>query len=215
MSLDRGNSNEMIKSLITNFNGYIKDMGNRLKINSFFAEFDEKARNDLMKLIKYSNMRYKGVKSGNELKTVIAKQRQQYLQMGAKILADEFYLTDEINNEQKKLRKFDNNLKNNEINVLRKHIKDSTKAMSKEEELLREKLEEKLERKKKLKEAKLNLSRLDRIHIGKFTSANSHQSLKASSDTRGRKMSVNNTAPSVKERLNSNEKKMDPKAFCI
>jgi hypothetical protein len=125
--------NEIIEELVKNFDEYIVNVGDRLKINSLFNEFEDKARNDLMSLVKLSNTRYKSVKSGNTLQNVITKQLPVYHQIVNSALNDQFYQANDIFSEKKKFRKMNNKQKNHEIQSLRSNIKENTKCLSLEE----------------------------------------------------------------------------------
>lgn len=122
-------TNKAIQALVSNFDGYIGNMNDRLKIHAFFNEFDDKARSDLMNLVKISNNRYKCVKSGNNLDTVINKQAQTYRQLANRVLKDEFYTTDDVYNEAKKVKNLRSNRNQKEIAELRMKIKHSNRMI--------------------------------------------------------------------------------------
>jgi hypothetical protein len=44
-------TNEIIEKLVKNFDYYMKSFKERLKINSMFNEFEDKARDDLLSLV--------------------------------------------------------------------------------------------------------------------------------------------------------------------
>jgi hypothetical protein len=125
--------NEIIEELVKNFDEYMHNVNDRLKINSLFNEFEDKSRNDLMSLVKLSNTRYKSVKSGNTLQNVIGKQLPVYHQIVNSALNDQFYQANDIFQEKKKFRKMNNRQKNSEIQSLRANIKENTKCLSLEE----------------------------------------------------------------------------------
>ena len=133
MSGDREKVNETIEYMIKYFNKYMSNMNDRLKINSLFNEFEDKARNDLISLVKLSNTRYKGVKSGNSLDNVVQKQMPAYRQIINSAITDEFYLTDDVFQEKKKFGKMNNKAENTEIGLLRHLIKENVKSLSSEE----------------------------------------------------------------------------------
>lgn len=133
MSGDKEKVNETIELMIKYFNKYISNMNDRLKINSLFNDFEDTARNDLINLVKLSNTRYKGVKSGNSLNNVIQKQIPFYQQIINSAVKDDFYLTDEIFQEKKKFRKMNNRAENAEIAILRQIIKENVKSMNSED----------------------------------------------------------------------------------
>ncbi len=133
MSGDREKVNETIEYMIKYFNKYMSNMNDRLKINSLFNEFEDTARNDLISLVKLSNTRYKGVKSGNSLDNVVQKQMPAYRQIINSAITDEFYLTDDVFQEKKKFGKMNNKAENTEIGLLRHLIKENVKSLSSEE----------------------------------------------------------------------------------
>jgi hypothetical protein len=133
MNGDREKVNETIELMINHFNKYMNNMSDRLKINSLFNEFEDKARNDLISLVKLSNARYKGVKSGNSLDNVVEKQLSNYRQIINSGITDEFYLTDEIFQEKRKFKKMNSRAENSEIALLRHTIKENVKSLNLEE----------------------------------------------------------------------------------
>jgi hypothetical protein len=129
MQGDQEKVNEIIECLVKNFDQYMKNVNDRLKINSLFNEFEDKARNDLMSLVKLSNSRYKSVKSGNTLQNVIHKQIPIYHHIVFSALGEKFYQTNEIFLEKKKFNTMNNKDKNNQIHNLRVNIKENTKNL--------------------------------------------------------------------------------------
>lgn len=162
-------TNDLISILISKFNSQTKDMKNRIKINSIFAEFDQKTRNQLNEFIQMSQNRYKGVKSGNELQNIISNQKLIYNKLSDKILNDYFYCTEEIDVENKKLFKKGDIKKNNEINDIREKIKLDAKDYSKHEIKTRERLLKQVEKKRKSEKNKPRMqSRLDYVYVPRF-----------------------------------------------
>lgn len=51
MLKDREMANIIIEQLVKNFDQYMKSFRDRLKINSLFNEFEDKARDDLISLV--------------------------------------------------------------------------------------------------------------------------------------------------------------------
>lgn len=156
-------TNELIPILIDKFTEYSNKLRDRIKINGIFSEFDENARANLNKFIKLSQMRYKGVKSGNSLENLLHTQKPKYNKLTNEILGDKFYQTNEIEIENKKLFKKPNKKENNEIYELRNQIKQGARDFSKQElrkrEILLRKANKKRELRKK-KEEKMKFSRL-------------------------------------------------------
>ena len=123
-------ANEIINSLVRNFEIYMKNFSDRLKINNVFNEFENKARDDLMNLVKLSNIRYKSVKSGNSLESVLKKQTPVYAQIINNVLAEDLYKSPDIISEKKKFKNLNNKTTYNELNSLRLKIKETTKVLN-------------------------------------------------------------------------------------
>ena len=130
-------TNELIPQLIEKFSSHANKLRDRVKINSFFAEFNQTARNQLNQFIKMSQNRYKGVKSGNSLENILFHQKPEYTKISNQILSDQFYSTNDIEVENKKLFKKTKKKDNDEINELRNKIKTGAKDFSKAEILKR------------------------------------------------------------------------------
>ena len=126
-------TNELIPQLIDKFSSHANKLRDRVKINSFFAEFNQTARNQLNQFIKMSQNRYKGVKSGNSLENILLHQKPEYTKISNQILSDQFYSTNDIEVENKKLFKKTKKKDNDEINELRNKIKTGAKDFSKAE----------------------------------------------------------------------------------
>ena len=96
MALKEPTSNELIPILLDKFDEYTNKIKDRIKIDSIFSEFNEKTRSEFSKFIKMSQLRYKGIKSGNSLENMLEKQKPKYNQLSKKILDDIFYNTNDI-----------------------------------------------------------------------------------------------------------------------
>ena len=156
-------TNELIPQLIEKFSSHANKLRDRVKINSFFAEFNQTARNQLNQFIKMSQNRYKGVKSGNSLENILFHQKPEYTKISNQILSDQFYSTNDIEVENKKLFKKTKKKDNDEINELRNKIKTGAKDFSKAEILKRENLLAKVEKKRlqqKQRQEAMKISRL-------------------------------------------------------
>ena len=64
---------DLISKLVKHFNSYMSGFSDKRKVNLIFNEFDDRARTDLVSLIKLSNERFKSVKSGNSIESVLDK----------------------------------------------------------------------------------------------------------------------------------------------
>ena len=72
---------------------------------------------------KLSHDRYKSVKSGNSLNTMLEKQRPVYQELANNVLNEEFYKSSDLAIEKKKFKHFTNESKNKDIYALRNKIK--------------------------------------------------------------------------------------------
>ena len=164
MSLKEPTPNELIPVLIKKFSEYSNKIKDRIKIDEIFSEFNLNAHNEFNKFIKMSQNRYKSVKSGNTLENVIFKQKPFYNMLSNMILADQFYNTNEIEKENRKLFKKSSKKENKEITEIRNKILEKIKDYSKSELHNRERLEKKVLAKReaeKLKEEAMKISRLN------------------------------------------------------
>ncbi len=118
----------LISDLVNKFDDYMSNFIHQKKINSIFSEFDNKARKDLMSLIKYSSERYKLVKSGNTIKSVLNKQKENFGELLDMVTEDNFYISPVILEERKKIYNYPTMInlskKNIEIREVRNKIKD-------------------------------------------------------------------------------------------
>ncbi len=147
MTLKEPSPNDLIINLFDKFNSYTDRFKERIKIDSIFSEFDENSRKNLNKFVELSQLRYKRIKSGNSLDYLLLKQKPKYNQLSNNILNDQYFLSKEIDNENKKLLKKFNKKENNEIMKIRKEIIEKTKDLTNNEKKLRDELQEKLRKK--------------------------------------------------------------------
>ena len=61
------NINDLVPSLLGKTEECSKNLGDRVKINSIFSEFEAYTHENFKKFIEMSQQRYKSVKSGNHL----------------------------------------------------------------------------------------------------------------------------------------------------
>ena len=133
------NANELIPELIIKINKYSSKLKDRVKIDSIFREFDTYAHSNFQNFIKMSEERYKSVKSGNCLKNVLSKQKQQSDELSNKILTNNLYIDNNIEKEGKKLFKKINMKENKELYKIRHDIIEKTKNFTAKELKKREK----------------------------------------------------------------------------
>ena len=92
--------NETIPQAIADSNLYRKEIKKRMKLNSIFLEFDNKASNNLNFFIDESNWRYAKSKSGLNLNSLISSTRKKCLDESMKVLNDKFYTNKTIEEER-------------------------------------------------------------------------------------------------------------------
>jgi len=133
MMVQKDKINEKIDKMVKCFEKYIGRMKDKLKISELLNSFQEKTKEDLFELIKLSNSRYKGVKTGNLIENILSEQMPKYKQIIDSTLKDDFYLTNEIHDEKKKFKKMNNKIYNSEIDKLRSQIKENSKLLNSQE----------------------------------------------------------------------------------
>ena len=95
--------NETIPQAIADSNLYRKEIKKRMKLNSIFSEFDNKASNNLNFFIDESNWRYAKSKCGLNLNSLISATRKKCLDESMKVLNDKFYINKTIEEERNKM----------------------------------------------------------------------------------------------------------------
>ena len=104
-SKTNSNFNKLVPKLLEQSNKLTKELKFRMKLNSFFSEFESKATNQFNFFIKESRTRYKGTRSGCDLDTLIATSRKKCLKEANKIINDNFYSNNDILIEKEKMKK--------------------------------------------------------------------------------------------------------------
>ena len=126
-------ANDLIPELILKIDKYSSKLKERLRIYSMFQEFDNYAHMNLQNFIKMSERRYQSIKSGNNLKNILQKQKKDYDELSTKILSNNLYNDENIETEEKKLYKKINNKDNKELYQIRHDIIEKTKDLTKKE----------------------------------------------------------------------------------
>ena len=116
------NVNELIRSLVKSFGELDKSLKNKIIVNSIFSSLDDNTSKNLNKLINYSDLRYKSVKSGGKLTNIIKKQKPKYELLVEELKNDKLYSTNVLNKEKAKLFKNSLVYKNKEIYELRNKL---------------------------------------------------------------------------------------------
>ena len=146
------NSYEFIDDFLNNEKIYSKKLKERVKVNGIFNEINISANNTLKKFIDMSHTRYKNIKSGIPIKSFLLKQQKEYEELSNKILDNNLYQTNDIENEAQKLYKKVGKKECKEINKLRKNILYSTKDLTKGELILRQQYIDKINKLRKKKD---------------------------------------------------------------
>ena len=150
------NSYEFIGDLINNDKIYSKKLKDRVKVNGIFNEINISANNTLKKFIELSHSRYKNIKSGIPINNYLLQQKKEYEELSNKILDNNLYLSDDIENESQKLYKKVGQKECKEINKLRKNILVTSKNLSKNELILRQQYIDKINKSKRKKEDEID-----------------------------------------------------------
>lgn len=141
--------NAIIPKILTCSKEYTSNINNRLKLNTIFSDFEQTANSTFNKFITLSNARYKSVKYGNSLDSILQTQKITYKDLATEINENDIFINDnEISNEKKKLFKNNNLTKVKELNNLREQLRNTTKDITKFEKIKREKLKLKIEKKR-------------------------------------------------------------------
>ena len=137
-------SYEFIPDLIDNEKIYSNKLKDRVKVNGIFNEIDLSANCNLKKFIQMSNSRYKNIKSGVSINNFLERQKGEYEDISNKILENNLYNTNEVENEAEKLHKKVGKKECKNLFKLRQSILFNSKNISKSEIILRKKYEEKI-----------------------------------------------------------------------
>ena len=123
--------NRIIPKLLLKSEDYKKSFKKRIKINNIFTEFDHKANDQLRNFINESKKRYKGIKSGNHLDTLVRNSSEKYETFAKKILTDNFYVNLNIDKEKEILRTKTDKKVMKEVTDLMKEVKQYSSSLPK------------------------------------------------------------------------------------
>ena len=123
------NLNAIIPKLLSKSNNYTQGIKQRIRVHGIFNEFDQKANTQLRNFINESRKRYKGIKSGNHLETVLQNSRDKYSTFGERILTDNFYVKMNIEKEKKIMRKKTDTKNIKEVYDLMKKVRYLTNTL--------------------------------------------------------------------------------------
>ena len=150
------NSYNFIDEFLNNEKIYSKKLKERVKVNGIFNEINISANKTLKKFIDMSHTRYKNIKSGIPIKSFLLKQQKEYEELSNKILDDNLYQTNDIEDEAQKLYKKVGKKECKELNKLRKNILYSSKDLTKGELILRQQYIDKIKKSKRKKEDEID-----------------------------------------------------------
>lgn len=119
---------ELLPQLITKNEEEGKKMLAKLKVNSFFSEYDNKASNRLKSMISLSGRRYKKLKNGESFKISLGESSEKLKKFSENLLSDTLFFNNELLLKQKNLLKktSPNKEKENGIKTLIKEIRKSS-----------------------------------------------------------------------------------------
>ena len=128
--MENKNGHELVPLLINKVNLYSDKLKDRVKIDEIFNEIDLYASDGFKKFIQMSYNRYKCVKSGIDLNSVLEKQKNEYKELSDNILTNNFYTNNEIDKESKKLFYKVGIKESKELYKIRKNIIIKNKTLS-------------------------------------------------------------------------------------
>ena len=97
-------TNKLVPKIIQQSGQYRKEIKKRIKLNSIFNEFENKASNELNFFLEESRSRYNKTKCGYNLDNLINNSRQKSVNHSMKILKDQFYFNPDIETERLKMQ---------------------------------------------------------------------------------------------------------------
>ena len=159
-SKTNSNFNKLLPKLIEQSNKLTKELKYRIKLNSFFSEFESKASNELNFFIKQSRTRYIATRSGCNLDSLIASSRKKCLKEANKIINDNFYTNQDILIEKEKMKNKTTNKMYKNFRETLSQLKSLTKynTSSYLNVMNKNNINQKNKKRKKLFKKKINLS---------------------------------------------------------
>lgn len=94
----------LISKLITNSQHSAETLKKRIKLTEICSEFEGKAVNQLMKFVEESSQRYKGMKLGNNIDSILLKSTNNSKVLYDKVYQDEFYSSVNVTKQKDYLR---------------------------------------------------------------------------------------------------------------
>lgn len=122
--------NKLVPELIEQSQKLTNEIKYRMKLNTFFSEFESKASNQFNYFLKESLKRYKSTRSGCNLDTIIATSRKKRLKIANEIINDNFYSKKDIVIEKEKMKRKTTNKINKTLKETISKLKGLTKSFS-------------------------------------------------------------------------------------
>ena len=170
-------SYELIPDLINNENKYSTKLKDRVKVNEIFNEIDISANNNLKKFIQMSHKRYKNIKSGIPIDNFLLKQKGEYDELSNKILTNNLYNSNDVENEVQKLYKKVGTKERNALFKIRRSIIKNSKNLTQSEILLRKKYEDKINQSKGTNQDDINAKNKEIQNLENFLNNEKNLSL--------------------------------------
>ena len=170
-------SYEFVPDLINNENKYSTKLKDRVKVNEIFNEIDISANNNLKKFIQMSHKRYKNIKSGIPIDNFLLKQKGEYDELSNKILTNNLYNSNDVENEVQKLYKKVGTKERNALFKIRRSIINNSKNLTQGEILLRRKYEDKINQSKGTNQDDINAKNKEIQNLENFLNNEKNLSL--------------------------------------
>ena len=170
-------SYEFVPDLINNENKYSTKLKDRVKVNEIFNEIDISANNNLKKFIQMSHKRYKNIKSGIPINNFLLKQKGEYDELSNKILTNNLYNSNDVENEVQKLYKKVGTKERNALFKIRRSIINNSKNLTQGEILLRRKYEDKINQSKGTNQDDINAKNKEIQNLENFLNNEKNLSL--------------------------------------
>ena len=99
-------ANKLLPKIIDKNNQFKRQIKNKFKASEIFYEFEKKASNELMNMVKLSDNRNRDIKTGALLHTVLSKSNDKSNELSSKIVNDPLFINiNTFKDEKKKLKK--------------------------------------------------------------------------------------------------------------
>ena len=121
-------ANKVLPTIILKNNQYARQIKNKIQASYIFFEFDKKASNELMNMVKLSNKRNRDMKTGSLLETVLSKSNDTSAKVSSKIVNDPLFVNiNSFREDKKKLKKNITKQYEDEVSELIKQMEQTGK----------------------------------------------------------------------------------------